>query len=97
MSFFFSSEETIDIDPSDILKEGHLSKKSRYLRVWRSRWTVVTKTHIFTFERMKEYKKPTEVLNLAANGRHATPIPGHEYGGLFCIQVMLKNGDSYIF
>ena len=98
MSFFFSTEDqTVDIDRSAVLKEGHLSKKSKYLGVWRSRWTVVTKTHIFTFENMKQYRHPTEVLNLAANGRHATAIPGHEYGGQFCIQVLLKEGDSYIF
>jgi hypothetical protein len=84
-AIFTKEPEYVELTPSEILKEGFLSKKSKFLGKWRSRWTVVTKTHLYTFETMKDYKNPTESMNLSRNGRHATEIPGHQYGGEFCI------------
>ena len=55
------------------------------MKKWRSRWTVVTKTHLYTFENMKDYKNPTESINLSRQGHHATKIPGLEFGGENCI------------
>jgi len=77
--------EYIELTPSEILKEGFLSKRSKFMKKWRSRWTVVTKTHVYTFEKLKDYKNPTETLNLSRNGQYASEVPGHEYGGEFCI------------
>ena len=74
-----------------------MSKKSKILKKWRSRWTVVTKTHIYTFEKPRDYKKPTEVLNLAADGHNAIGISDHEYGPQIRIELWLKNGQSFTF
>jgi hypothetical protein len=47
-----------------ILKEGWLSKQSKFLKDWRKRWFVLTPEHLFTFKNEKSYKSPTEVLVL---------------------------------
>ena len=82
---FSKDPDYVQISSKDVLKEGYLSKKSRHMKKWRSRWTVVTKTHLYTFENMKDYKNPTESINLSRQGQHATKIPGLEFGGENCI------------
>ncbi len=96
MGLFESNEdEYVKIQPTEVLKEGFLSKKSKILKKWRSRWTVVTNTHIYTFEKPRDYRKPTEVLNLAADGHYALGISLHDYGVQICIDLRLKNGESF--
>ena len=47
----FSSKE-VNIQPGDKLKEGWLSKESRYRKVWRKRWCVLTSQHLYTLKKM---------------------------------------------
>lgn len=60
---FFSSKP-VNIQPGDKLKEGFLSKESRYRKVWRKRWCVLTSQHLYTFENEKLYVNPTEVIEV---------------------------------
>ena len=60
---FFSSKP-VNIQPGDKLKEGFLSKESRYRKVWRKRWCVLTSQHMYTFENEKLYSNPTEVIEI---------------------------------
>ena len=62
MNFF--STKTITIAPEDKLKEGLLKKESRYRKVWRERWVVLTTKNIFTFEKPHEYVNPTETIDV---------------------------------
>ncbi|CAI2381230.1 unnamed protein product [Moneuplotes crassus] len=50
----FSSEEQ-KIDAFNIYKEGWVYKQSRYLKSWRQRWTVLTRTHLYTYKMEQEY------------------------------------------
>jgi hypothetical protein len=61
----------IDLKPEDIRKEGSLSKLSRHRKVWREysfliirRWCVVTVDFLYTFKEEKQYKNPTEQLEI---------------------------------
>ena len=62
MNFF--STKTITIAPEDKLKEGLLKKESRYRKVWRERWVVLTTKNIFTFEKPHSYVNPTETIDV---------------------------------
>ncbi len=62
MNFF--STKIITIAPEDKLKEGLLKKESRYRKVWRERWVVLTTKNIFTFEKPKIYENPTETIDV---------------------------------
>ena len=62
MNFF--STKTITIAPEDKLKEGLLKKESRYRKVWRERWVVLTTKNIFTFEKPHAYVNPTETIDV---------------------------------
>ena len=46
-------------------QEGWLFKKSRHLEVWRPRWAVLEGHWLFTFKNEKEYKDPTECIDLS--------------------------------
>ena len=48
----------------DILKQGWLYKQSRYMKEWRKRWFVLTKTHIFSFKEERVYKGATEIESI---------------------------------
>ncbi len=73
-----------DDDPNivvkEILKEGWLDKKSRWMKSWRKRWVCIDKNTedmtLFTFKHDKEYKNPTESLiideNIEINPKDAT-------------------------
>ena len=43
------------INTFNIYKEGWLYKQSRYLKSWRKRWGVLTRTHIYTYKNEQEY------------------------------------------
>lgn len=48
-----------------IIKEGWLSKRSRFLKGWRKRWIVLTPTYICTFKGQGNYSDPTEQILLS--------------------------------
>jgi len=56
--------ETQEIATKDIVKEGWLSKQSKFLKEWRKRWFVLTPTHLYTFKLERQYKSPTEKILL---------------------------------
>jgi hypothetical protein len=45
--------------------EGWVFKKSRHLEVWRPRWVVLEGHWLFTFKGEKDYKDPTECIDLS--------------------------------
>ena len=44
------SNKIISINSNEKLKEGFLKKESRFRKVWRDRWVVLTTSFIYTFE-----------------------------------------------
>jgi len=42
--------QNIKINKKEIIKEGSLMKKSRVLKEWRNRYTIITQSFIFTFK-----------------------------------------------
>eukprot|EP00826_Nyctotherus_ovalis_P065674 TRINITY_DN9659_c0_g1_i10.p1 TRINITY_DN9659_c0_g1~~TRINITY_DN9659_c0_g1_i10.p1 ORF type:complete len:143 (-),score=25.97 TRINITY_DN9659_c0_g1_i10:90-518(-) len=49
-----------------ILKEGWLKKRSKYLKMWKRRWVVMTPTHIYTYKNYKRYINPTESISITS-------------------------------
>lgn len=62
MNFF--KGRTCEINSEDVLKEGWLSKESKYRKVWRERWCVLDGKCIATFEKERKYDSPTEVIDI---------------------------------
>ena len=58
------SSKSVNIQHGDIIKEGWLSKESRYMKKWRKRWVVLTSQNLYTFENEKLYSNPTETLDI---------------------------------
>mmetsp|Transcript_8286 Transcript_8286/g.10875 ORF Transcript_8286/g.10875 Transcript_8286/m.10875 type:complete len:94 (+) Transcript_8286:31-312(+) len=54
----------IEVKREDIVKEGFLFKQSRYIKDWRKRFVVLTKTHLITYRDNVDYKNPTEVISM---------------------------------
>ena len=42
-------------DSFNIYLEGWLYKQSRYLKTWRKRWGVLTRSHLYTYKIEQEY------------------------------------------
>ena len=62
MGFF--NTKIININPEEKLKEGSLKKESRFRKVWRERWVVLTKTYIYTFKNPSIYQNPKEIIDV---------------------------------
>ena len=60
----FFSDKIITINSNEKLKEGMLKKESRFRKVWRDRWVVLTTSFVYTFENEKNYKNPTETIDV---------------------------------
>ena len=60
----FFSDKIITINSNEKLKEGFLKKESRFRKVWRDRWVVLTTSFVYTFENEKCYKNPTETIDV---------------------------------
>ena len=41
------------------IKQGWVTKQSRFLKEWKDRWIVLTRTYLYSFEQKGVYKKPT--------------------------------------
>eukprot|EP01017_Pseudomicrothorax_dubius_P025667 TRINITY_DN2797_c0_g2_i2.p1 TRINITY_DN2797_c0_g2~~TRINITY_DN2797_c0_g2_i2.p1 ORF type:complete len:119 (-),score=25.97 TRINITY_DN2797_c0_g2_i2:121-477(-) len=48
----------------NVIKEGYLTKQSKFWKTWRQRWFVLTPTSLYSFKEEKNYKDPTEVIPL---------------------------------
>ena len=57
--------KVVTIQQNDKIKEGWLQKESRYRKVWRDRWCVLTSQFFYTFENEKQYINPTEQIEIA--------------------------------
>ncbi|CAG9331021.1 unnamed protein product [Blepharisma stoltei] len=56
-----TDEESFDT----IIKEGRINKCSRFFKVWRRRWMVLTPHFLVLFKRQQAYRdKPTEKIKL---------------------------------
>lgn len=53
----FFNPKIINIPQEEKIKEGTLNKESRYRKVWRERWVVLTINYIYTFEQQRVYIK----------------------------------------
>ena len=62
MGFF--NTKIININPEEKLKEGSLKKESRFRKVWRERWVVLTKAYIYTFKNPSIYQNPKEIIDV---------------------------------
>ena len=51
------------VDIKDKMKEGWLEKESRFRKVLRSRWCVLTVNTLYTFKEEKMYVDPTEQID----------------------------------
>ena len=60
MNFFSSTP--VNITPQNKIKDGYLKKESRYRKVWRERWCVLTNANFYTFENKQSLTNPTEAL-----------------------------------
>ena len=58
----FFNKKTVSINRGDIIKEGFLEKESRYRKIWRKRWCVLTNQMLYTFEQQGSYINPTEEI-----------------------------------
>ena len=56
------NSKVITIQSNDKIKEGWLQKESRYRKVWRDRWCVLTSEFFYTFANEKQYIDPTEQI-----------------------------------
>ncbi|MCQ2821717.1 MAG: hypothetical protein MJ252_31040 [archaeon] len=62
MNFFSNTQ--VNIQQNEKIKEGWLQKESRFRKVWRDRWCVLTTDAFYTFENEKVYVNPTESLEI---------------------------------
>ena len=62
--FGLFGSKPIEIDLTNKIKEGFLKKESRYRKVWRERWVVLTDLYLYTFENSSSYRNPTEVIDV---------------------------------
>ncbi|KAF8821461.1 AtPH1 family protein [Cardiosporidium cionae] len=62
-SFLYQIPRDLTINPADVLKEGWLSKQSKFLKEWRRRWCVLTPKYFCSFKG-KDFArlKPTEII-----------------------------------
>eukprot|EP01084_Bolivina_argentea_P092275 166035_1 len=50
---------------NDVLKQGYLYKKSKYIGQWRLRWTILTDKYLYTFKNKNIHRNPTEIIQLS--------------------------------
>ena len=59
------STKIITINQNEKLKEGFLKKESRFRKVLRERWVVLTTSFLYTFENQGIYRNPTETIDVS--------------------------------
>ena len=50
------------MESSEFIYKGFLFKQSRYMKKWRRRFVVLSKTHLATFENENVNESPTDIL-----------------------------------
>ena len=48
--------------PNEVIKDGFLEKRSKFIKAWRNRYVVLTKTHLLTHK--KKNRSWTEITEL---------------------------------
>ncbi len=82
------------MDNNQFLYKGWLYKQSRFLRTWRRRYAVLTKTELLTYKTENVNETPTE--NIKVSSCKAVKSANDETGQAqsFCIQ---GDGIEYFF
>lgn len=78
--------KVVTIQQNDKIKEGWLQKESRYRKVWRDRWCVLTSQFFYTFESEKQYINPTEQIEIT---KIKTVKTAEEKKGNFFVKYLL--------
>ena len=100
----FFSNKIITIDPSEKLKEGFLKKESRFRKVWRDRWVVLTTSFVYTFENEKAYRNPTETIDVKKiktvktdDTKNGFFFVSHNQINFLIIQKIITEDDVFYF
>ncbi len=56
------TEFNIVMFSEDVIKRGWIFKQSRYLKKWRKRYAVITKSHLLTYKSENINDSPTEKI-----------------------------------
>ena len=73
----------MNLDPSDIRKQGWIYKESAMLRQYRKRWLVLTPERLYTFKKERDFTAPTEVRE------------GHRLGGGWTQMGVPREGSTH--
>ena len=88
---FFNRKE-VSINRADIIKEGFLDKESRYRKIWRKRWCVLTNKTLYTFANKDSYSNPTEEIETTKMKTVKTDeTRGLKQGNEFFIRIELQD------
>lgn len=74
----------------DVLLEGWLLKRSRFVKKWRNRWFVLTPTNLFSFKDVHSSTNATEIIPLR-DFISVTPVESKRNANRFCIKT--SNGS----
>ena len=92
------------VDIKDKMKEGWLEKESRFRKVLRSRWCVLTVKTLYTFKEEKMYVDPTEQIDTSLIKTVRTDEkPGNFFVSRYSIiryisqRIELSDGSVFIF
>ena len=86
------SSAPVDVDLTDIRKQGWVWKESAVVRQYRKRWMVLTPERLYSFKTERGYSQaPTETIDLKQCGtvKSADDITNRQYS--FTVQVPERN------
>ncbi len=70
---FLFKKSSVEINKTEIINEGWVSKESKYRKIWREyffkinsnrRWCVLTSNYLSTYEKENDFSSPTEVIEI---------------------------------
>lgn len=64
LKLFGFGKPIVNFKEDEIIKEGTTNKESRLRKIWRERWTVLTKKFLLTYKEKQLYKNPTEIIKI---------------------------------
>eukprot|EP01084_Bolivina_argentea_P134651 237450_1 len=85
-----------------IKKEGALEKQSRFVKVWKKRWTVLqehpedNKHYLYTYEKESECTKPTEAISIDEGTEIQAKKDTDKEKNIFCIENK-KDKEIFLF
>lgn len=63
-AFALLSPHSLQVNITKPTKEGWLEKQSRILKRWKRRWMVLQDNMLYSFKSERDYREPTEAINL---------------------------------